>query len=326
MSAETQKALGEGPVEVLGAAAARGDGPAEHPLQQGALGARLGAAADLLVVEGGEHRNVGGRLGGGGGGDQRGDARVHGDLVVQPGRDEELLVGAEIAGRLDVVQHQVPSEDIGDVGVRLGGDPGEQGAGPGGAEAPQRGHVQLRVERDTFVDAAVEVDGELGYAQQRLVDADEAAGSVAQGQSARDAEVAVEPGVVRDAAVDFHGDLPPARGAGVGLGLDPQVRGVGVGSDDPERGAGRGARGDVPGKQRSGADDVPATLGTGRPVVRLAQLLEARLLQALGRVRDHVVGRGAGADEGEQIVAVTAVMCGGHGRSRLSEGLERVEE
>lgn len=74
---------GEGPVEVLGAAAARGDGPAEHPLQQGALGARLGAAADLFVVEGGEHRDVGGRPGGGGGGDQRGDARVHGDLVVQ---------------------------------------------------------------------------------------------------------------------------------------------------------------------------------------------------------------------------------------------------
>ena len=62
---------------------------------------------------------------------------------------------------------------------------------------------------------------------------------------ARQAEVAVEPGVEQDAAVDLDAELAVAGPAGVGPGLDAQVGAVGVGADQAEPvvelGAGRRA-------------------------------------------------------------------------------------
>ena len=51
-----------------------------------------------------------------------------------------------------------------------------------------------------------------------------------------DAEVAVEPRVVEDPAVDLDAELPPPERSRVGSGLDPQAGGVGVGPDEAKRG------------------------------------------------------------------------------------------
>lgn len=208
------------------------------------------------------------------------------------------------------MEHQVPAEHL--VRVHLGGrrDPAQQCTLLARSERPDRGDMELPVQRERLVDRTVQMDGQLGYPQQRFVDLDEPGPDPAARRAHReppgDAQVAVEPGVQRNAAVDLHADLPPARRRGVGSGLDPQVRGIGVCADDPERGVRRGALGDVPGDQRTTAGDEAAA-GRARPVVRAAQFTEARLLQALGGTGHRVVRGGAGADEGQQVVGVAAV-------------------
>ena len=89
------------------------------------------------------------------------------------------------------------------------------GTGP----RPQIGReVLLAVEDDApLVHLAVEVDGELGDPQQRPVDLH--AGGLGRRRSddpAGQAEVAVEPRVQQDAAVDLDAELAPARRTGVG--------------------------------------------------------------------------------------------------------------
>ena len=80
-----------------------------------------------------------------------------------------------------------------------------------------------------------------GTRQERAIDEQEAllgAVGAAHHDPARQAEVAVEPGVEQGAAVDLDGQLAVARPTGVRVRLDPQVRAVGVGADDPEPAAG----------------------------------------------------------------------------------------
>ncbi len=298
------------PRPVLLAAAARRQGPRQHALQQRALGARLGTAPDLLVVEGRQHRYVGGPCAPRRRVHQRRHPGVYGDLVVQPGRHHELPVHAQVSGRLHVVQHQVPGQHVRRVLPGGRRDPAQQFALARLAQRPDRRDVSLPVQGHALVHRAVQVDGQLGHAQQGFVDLDQPvardAVRAAQGEPAGDAEVPVEPGVQRDPAVDLHADLPPARGPGVRRGFDPEVRRVGVGADDPERGVGGCVLGDVPGDQRPGAGDEAAARRP-RPVVRAAQFAEPGLLQALGRARHHVVRGRAGGDEGEQVVGVAAV-------------------
>ena len=64
------------------------------------------------------------------------------------------------------------------------------------------------------VDVAVEVDGELRHPQQRPVDARRARPRPSRRATdpARQAEVAVEPGVHERAAVDLDAELAPAGG------------------------------------------------------------------------------------------------------------------
>lgn len=188
-----------------------------------------------------------------------------------------------------------------------------------GAEPPHGLEVALLVELEAVgADGAVQVDGELGDAQQRPVDVDEAGGAVPQDDASGESQVAVEPGVHQRAAVDLDGDLPPAVRAAVGERLDPQVGGVGVGAEDAEGGVGGGALGDVPGDQRATAQHVTAAgAGGGRrrglrvPGVRLGDLPESGLLQPLGGARHRVVRRRARRHEGHQVVGVAAVEAGG---------------
>ena len=244
-------------------------------------------------------------------GGKGGGAGVHGEQVVHAGPGHQLPVAAQVGGGLDGVQHQVPAGHLVLVEPGLLLDEADQVAFLYVvAEAPDRLEVALAVELEPVgVHRAVQVHGQLRYAQQRAVHVDQAVAAVPQGEAARDAEVAVEPGVEQRPAVDLDGDLPPAVRAGVGLRLHAQVRGVGVGADDPVRGVGLGALGDVPGHDGAAAQHVLAAV-RAVPGVRLLDLPEPGLLQACGRVGHGVVLRRARREEGHQVVGVAAVEAG----------------
>ena len=194
---------------------------------------------DLLVVEQGDHRDVVVRLGGGQGGRRR-PAR---HLVVEAAAGQQRAVGAEDGGRLDVEEPELPRRRHGGAGA-LGDPRREVGAEVGG---PHRAHVGLAIEDEApLVDVAIEVDGELRHAGDRLVDGDERRRAVRRDEAPGDAEVAVEPAVEQHAAVDLDAELAPPGAVDVGARLDAQVRRVGVGADEAHRqgtGTGRAAPG-----------------------------------------------------------------------------------
>ncbi len=103
---------------------------------------------------------------------QRLDGGVARRQVVDARRADELVVDAEQARRGEVVQHDVPRQDriLGD--ADLLGEEASERALVGRTEAPHRHEVLLRIELQSVVDAPVEVDRELGHAQQRPVDAE----------------------------------------------------------------------------------------------------------------------------------------------------------
>lgn len=245
------------------------------------------------------------RLSGDGG--ERGGRSVHGEQVVHPGPGQQLAVPAQVGGRLDGVRHQVPAGHVLGVDARLLGDEPDQVALLDVPEPPDRLHVLLPVELETVgVGRPVQVHGQLRYAQQRPVDVHQPVRAVAQRDPARETEVPVEPGVEERAAVDLHGDLPPAVRPGVGQRLDPQVRRVGVRTDDPERGVRRGALRHVPGHDRTAAQDILPAAGPV-PGRSLLDLPESGLLQPGGRGGHGVVRGRGGHQEGHQIVGVPAV-------------------
>ena len=91
-----------------------------------------------------------------------------------------------------------------------------------------------------------------------------------------DAEVAVEPRVVEDAAVHLDGELLPPEAAGVGVRLDPQARRIGVAPDEPERQRRRSVApsGKPPRDQGRVADDETGRRHVG-PGVALVEPFEA---------------------------------------------------
>ena len=103
-------------------------------------------------------------------------------------------------------------------------------------------------------------------------------------QPAGDAEVAVEPRVVEDAAVDLDAELLPAEHAGVGAGLDPQARRVGVGADDAERRVGATPSG-VRQATSAAVADHEAVGGDVGPVVVVDDRGEAGGAQPVAAVR-----------------------------------------
>jgi hypothetical protein len=81
---------------------------AQHVLQERALGGRVGLGADLLVVEGHEHRHLRGVLGR----DDRLDPGVGAQEVVQSPRGEQLVVLAQIGGLVESGREQVEAQDV----------------------------------------------------------------------------------------------------------------------------------------------------------------------------------------------------------------------
>ena len=292
----------EGSRHVGDAAAALGDEPLHEASQPRTDGSGRRRRADFLVVEQREDRDAAGRLrreeGEGGGAARR--------EVVEAGSREEVAVDAEPARRGQVVEHQVPRHDpVGlDAGLRCHELP--QLALATGADAPQRGQVTLGVEAESVVHPAVEVDGELSDPEQGTVHGDElgthrATRLVEYPEPTGQPEVAVQPRVAQDPSVDLDPDLAPARGAGVGPGADPQVRAVGVGSEHRDRRVRRGPVGHGPRQQLTAPhlDTAQGQLAVGVGV----DAGEARLGQIGGEPLGGVVRRGAGVDEGGEIVS-----------------------
>ncbi len=261
------------------AAEAGGDGQAlEHLFEERPGRAGRGRRADLLVVEQGDH----GRDRGGSRGDEGVGRRPAGHLVVDPAARQQRSVGTEDGGGRAVEQGQLPCRGAVFVDVDLLRQPSGELAVLRAAGAPDRREVDLLVEHEAaLVDVAVEMDGELGDAADRLVDAHVDGGSVVEDDAAGDAEVAVEPRVEQRPAVDLHAELAPTEQTGVRARLDAQARRVGVRTDDAQWRSGRRLARASPGDQRGAAHDEPL-VGHVCPRLGEPQRLEAVGQQALG--------------------------------------------
>lgn len=171
----------EGACPVLVGTAAGEDRTFQHTSEQRSVGAGVALRAVLLVVEGGEDRDV--RQSGVGRRDrrQRGRGRVHGQQVVHARPGEQFVVAAQVGGALDGVGHQVPAGDLARGQPRLLLQEGDQIALAGVAESPDGLEVALLVELEPFAaDGTVQVDGELRHTQQGAVDVDQTGRAVAQ--------------------------------------------------------------------------------------------------------------------------------------------------
>ena len=160
--------------------------------------------------------------------------------------------------------------------------------------------MALRVEHEPLlVHPAIEVDGELGDAEERVVVLHEPDGQpfgAAHGHSAGDAEVPVEPRVEERTAVDLDADLAPSMAARVGMGLEAQVGGVGVRTDDAV--ARFGGAVVVGGPRHQGpaaSEDVPSR--SRRPLVAFVDADEPVLLESAAGLGDGVIGRGTRVEE-----------------------------
>lgn len=155
--------------------------------------------------------------------DQRGDGRPARELVVESTGREQRTVGAEDGGALDVVEAEFPPRRR-RAEVASGSDPVGELAGRRCADPPDGGEVLLGVEQEaTAVDLAVEMDGQLRHAGDGFGDVDEDRCAAGIDEPTGDAEVAIEPAVVEDAAVHLDGELLPAEAARIGPGLHPQA-------------------------------------------------------------------------------------------------------
>ena len=131
-----------------------------------------------------------------------------------------------------------------------------------------------------------------------------------------DAEVAVEPRVVEDPAVDLDAQLLPPEDPAVGPRLHAQARRVGVAADDAQRQGGIDRSvGEAPGDQRRVAHHV-AGLGQVGPVVGLVEPDEPgqpsdRRLDRVPRRRGRVeeVDQVADGETGERAASLTASAC-----------------
>lgn len=258
-----------------GIAVAGEDGQAaQHRGQQVGVGALGGLRANFLVVEADGHADGGVVVEGVGladGLDEALDGAVGHAQVVEARGEDELVVDAADDGFLRVVEDELEVDNGGDVGADLVGDDVEHrgvvahshlleglevlvllhgiilagllGLGAlvelGGGKA--RDGEQLDLVVGVEVGLAVQVNGQRGDPQQRLVDLDQLlhdAVALADQDSSRKTQVAVEPRVPDAAAVGLDADLQIAHVALPGHGLDSQARRIGVGADDGDGVAG----------------------------------------------------------------------------------------
>ena len=91
-------------------------------------------------------------------------------------------------------------------------------------QAHQGQQVQLAIQHQTaIVDFSIEMDGQLGHSGQRSVDQDQADTSILEHHPTAETQVAVQPGVGQDTAIDLHSPLLPSDVRDVRAWLEPQV-------------------------------------------------------------------------------------------------------
>lgn len=308
---------------------------AQHRGQQVGLGALGGLRANLLVVEADGHADGGvvvEDVGLADGLDEALDGAVRHAQVVEARGEDELVVDATDDGLLRVVEDELEVDDGGDVGAQLVGDDVEHGGvvahghlleglevlvllhgvvlgrliGLGALVELGSGKARDGEQLDLVVGVkaglAVQVDGQRGDAQQRLVDLDQLLHdvvAVTDQHAAGQAQVAVEPRVPDAAAVRLDTDLQVADVALARDGLDAQAGRIGVGADDGDGVAGAPLAADGKGEDgRAVAGEVVLAAGAeaGGPRVAFADEAEAGLFEAGSGGLDGVVGcwRGTG--------------------------------
>lgn len=247
---------------------------AQHRGQQVGVGALGGLRADLLVVEADGHADGGVVVEGVGladGLDEALDGAVRHTQVVEARGEDELVVDAADDGLLRVVEDELEVDDGGDVASKLVGDDVEHGGVVahrhlleglevlillhgiilgglfglgvlvelGGGQT--RDGEQLNLVVGVEAGLAVQVDGQRGDSQQRLVDLDQLLHDVValtDQNAAGKTQIAVEPRVPDAAAIRLDADLQVADVGLAGDGLDAQAGRIGVGADNGDGVAG----------------------------------------------------------------------------------------
>lgn len=281
-----------------------------------------GLGANLFVIEADHHADrviVLEAVGSGHGLNEGLERAVRHFEVVEAGRHDKLVIDAAEARLLRVVEHQLKVDNRRNIGAGVLGNELEDGRVVARRHGRQRilgggrqgglvgrlvelglGQVEdgeeLRLLVGVKVGLTVEVDGEVGDAEDGLVNLDQLlhdVATLANKDAAGDTQIAIEPRVPDAAAVRLDADLVVAE---VGLfrdGLDAQAGRVGVGANDGNGVAGLPLLADGEGNNGRGvAGKVVFTAGLdgGCPRVLFADQLEAGLFEAsAGRV-DGVEG------------------------------------
>ena len=236
--------------------------------------------------------------------------------VVEPGRIEKLVVQPPQRRRGQVIQANVPGEDVVWGAPELGRQQAAQRiasrAGLQGEDGREHGlRVQLQ---PVVVDAAVQVNGEVGDAAERSVDANQLlsdALAVSQRDLAREPEVAVGPRRQEHTAIGFDAEADVAVVAHQRAWFQAEVGGVGVGGDQAEARFDGAALAHAEREDRAAADDV-ATVTGEQGVVAIGEIesvVACRFEPAGGR-RDRMERRGRLVEKLQETVQM------GHGVSR----------
>ena len=259
----------------------------EHVGEERGIRALLGAAADLLVVQHGEHVDVADGLAG----QERRRGGVGALEIVDARAGEEFVLGAPDAARRARVEEEVLRDDGVRVHARRPGDLGFQHAAAACA-AVEREQVDLGVVLVAVVHLAVEVNGHVGDEHRVPAEIDQLRCQrivLAHEHAARDGQRTVKPGGHDHAAVALHIQAQTAaRRLVLADVLELEGRGVAVGGDDLEvRKAGLGHR------ERDDAGEVARHIvlaaGHDAPGLGLGQRGEAarveRVAEGLHRVK-----------------------------------------
>ena len=254
--------------------------------------ALLRLAADLLVVERAEDRHAAG-------GFRRKEAleqAEHAAEIVQPGREEKLVLRAEARAARAHVQAQILAEHLVLLYARgLGHDAAE--AVRGFLHAIERERVDVRHELKAVVRGAVHVNGDGGDHGQIAVYIDQLRlqpSVLRRHDAARDGKRPVEPRAHEHAAVFFRRQLHIRAGLFLRVVLDLERGGVGMRGGHQEA-RGRALRDAEGQKRRAVARDKVFPARRQRPCVLLPQLRVAVSSQPLRERLHGVVAAGAGS-------------------------------
>lgn len=226
------------------------------------------------------------------GGQQRLQAGVARQQVVQARTGNEVAMQANHRGTLGVVEAQLVVEHhVGVEAVFAGELVGEHGAEVHalvtGELREDRRQLGLCVDRPTHVGFTVEVNGQVRDRSDGRLEIDQLAldlAVAAEGHAAGQGQVTVEPRRQQRAAIDFDTKLPETLALQFRLRLDPQARAVGVGADQADAAVqGRVTAHLERDNRRVVTGDVVTTAGFDSPRLTLVKTRKTGRFQALNK-------------------------------------------